>query len=148
MTCVNHKLMAPTWYVLRWLGWLIRYAVIWPAAMLMLLIILVCRMDNNTPGQIIANEIMTVTRNVQIGEFRIPVCQKPDTVTHSVACTTIITDAKGYAAHIDSSLRAGPMVWGIIAMMSAGLALFLGRYPESVMSSVNADNRKQEKDHE
>ena len=51
------------------------YLIIWPAATLMLLVAMLLWMDNTTPGEAMAQEIMAVTHNVSSGEFRIAVCR-------------------------------------------------------------------------
>lgn len=54
-------------HALRWLGWLIKYVFIWPAAMLMLLLIMLFWLDNTTPGTLMAEEIASVSWNAQTG---------------------------------------------------------------------------------
>lgn len=66
------KFLSVLLYCLRWLAWAFHYLIVWPAATLMLLVIMLFWLDNSTPGQVAADEIAASTRYVSHGEFRIP----------------------------------------------------------------------------
>lgn len=143
-----NKALALIAYCLRWLAWAVHYLVIWPAATLMLLIVLLFRLDNTTPGKVLAQEIASVTYNVGSGEYRLSVCGDgpfipalsedkttagsmpvaPSAICHKPV--SIITDAKGYAADIDGSLNAIKKLWIVMAVVFAGLALMMKRRPD------------------
>ncbi|MGQ6550167.1 conjugal transfer protein TraP [Serratia sp. IR-2025] len=126
-------------YALRWLGWLIKYVFIWPAAMLMVLLIMLFWLDNTTPGTLMAEEIASVSWNGQTGEYRIPVCaeRKVDkditdvivTAPTDVCRDTVLTNAEGYAAHIDGSLRVLQTLWVVFAFLFFLGAFVLGCRP-------------------
>ncbi|EPW9656273.1 conjugal transfer protein TraP, partial [Enterobacter hormaechei] len=69
------KLLSVLLYCLRWLAWAFHYLIIWPAATLMLLVAMLLWMENTTPGEAMAQEIIAVTHNVSSGEFRIAACR-------------------------------------------------------------------------
>lgn len=126
-------------YALRWLGWLIEYVFIWPAATLMLLLIMMFWLSNTTPGAIMAEEIASVSWNAQKGEYRIPACAKravdkagTDAIgavpTH-VCRDTVLTNEEGYAAHIDGSLRVLQTLWVVFALLFVLVAFVLGCRP-------------------
>lgn len=126
-------------YALRWLGWLIEYLFIWPAAMLMLLLIMIFWLDNTTPGTLMAEEIASVSWNAQTGEYRIPVCadrtvDKAVTDVIGAAPTrvcldTLLTNAEGYAAHIDGSLRGLQTLWVVFGPIFVLVAFASGNRP-------------------
>lgn len=126
-------------YALRWLGWLIKYVFIWPAATLMLLLITMFWLSNTTPGGMMAEEIASVSWNAQTGEFRIPVCAERTVGTAvtdviGVAPTdfcrdTVLTNAEGYAAHIDASLRGLQTLWVVFGLFFVLGAFVLGCRP-------------------
>lgn len=135
-------------YAMKWLGWLLTYLLIWPAAMLMLLTIMLFRLSHTTPGAELAQEIAAVTHDVRSGEYRIIICHDKGPFSgvpnHSSASLpdklppadtvcrekeSVVTDAKGYAAHINDALRIVPLLWMLMAAVFASLALFLGDRP-------------------
>lgn len=126
-------------YALRWLGWLIKYIFIWPAAMLMLLLIMLFWLGNTTPGTLMAEEIASVSWNAQTGEYRIPVCDErkvdkeiTDVIVAAptdVCRDTILTNAEGYAAHIDGSLRVLQTLWVVFGIFFVLGAFALGCRP-------------------
>ncbi|MCW6015705.1 conjugal transfer protein TraP [Klebsiella michiganensis] len=128
-------------FALRWLSWLIKCVFIWPAAMLMLLLIMMFWLDNTTPGTLMAEEIASVSKNAQTGEYRIPLCpeRKVDKDMADVLAAaptnecrdTVLTNAEGYAAHIDSSLRVLQTLWVTLALIFVLVAFFLGYRPYS-----------------
>lgn len=137
-------------YCLRWLAWAFQYLIIWPAATVMLLVIILFRLDTITPGQALAQEIASVTRNVIPGEYRLLICRDEPfapfipalvkdkstassaPVAPSAICQkqeSIVTDADGYAAHIDGALSPFKQLWIVMASVFAGLALMMKRRP-------------------
>lgn len=148
---MEHKLISVLLRGGGWLAWLLRYVVIWPAATLMLLIVMLFRLENTTPGRELAREISSVTRDVRPGEYRLFIfCPAeslepfmPDltedkksarslTSALSAVCqepTSVITDANGYAAHIDGVLSTGKGLWIMMSIVFAGLALLMGSRP-------------------
>ncbi|MBH2566949.1 conjugal transfer protein TraP [Serratia marcescens] len=123
-------------HALRWLGWLIKYVFIWPAAMLMLLLIMLFWLDNATPGTLMAKEIASVSWNAQTGEYRIPVCAESTldgavigAAPPRVCRDTVLTNAEGYAAHIDSSLRVLQTLWVTFALLFVLVAFVFGYRP-------------------
>lgn len=135
---------------LRWLAWAFQYLIIWPAATLMLLIVLLFRLDNTTPGKVLVQEIASVTRDVGSGEYRLLLCRDEHSapfipalakdkstagsapVAPSAICqkqVSVITDAEGYAAHIDGSLSVFKQLWAVMASVFAGLALLMKHRP-------------------
>ncbi|ECC5563714.1 conjugal transfer pilus-stabilizing protein TraP [Enterobacter hormaechei] len=144
------KLLSVLLYCLRWLAWAFHYLVIWPAATLMLLVAMLLWMENTTPGEAMAQEIMAVTHNVSSGEFRIAACRdepldpfippapqgKSSGLTlHDAPSTvcqdrgSVVTDAKGYAVHVNDSLRVVTGLWVVLAIVFSGTALLMGCHP-------------------
>lgn len=143
------KLLSVLLYCLRWLAWAFHYLIIWPAATLMLLVAMLLWMDNTTPGEAMAQEIMAVTHNVSSGEFRIAACRDeplqpvipatpPDKPVQifaggpSAVCQdrgSDIIDAKGYAAHVDGALSPLKLLWIVMAIVFSGAALLMGCRP-------------------
>lgn len=144
------KLLSVLLYCLRWLAWAFQYLIVWPAATLMLLIIMLFRMENTTPGKAMAQEIMAVTHNVSSGEFRIADCRDeslqpfippapqgkssgltlhdaPSAVCHDRS--SVVTDAKGYAGHVDGALSPFKLLWIVMAIVFSGVALLMGCRP-------------------
>ena len=136
---MTFKILSVLLYVVKWLVWCAQYVFIWPAATLMLLLIMLFRMDNTTPGAMMAHEIASVTYDVHSGEYRIPACQDktpdsrfpeaPSDRKRTVCSDSVITDAEGYTAHIDSSLQIIPGLWAVMAAVFVAMALFLGKRP-------------------
>lgn len=144
------KLLSVLLYCLRWLAWAFHYLIIWPAATLMLLVAMLLWMENTTPGEAMAQEIMSVTHNVSSGEFRIAACRDeplqpvipatpPDKPVQifaggpSAVCQdrgSDIIDAKGYAAHVDGALSPLKLLWIVMAIVYSGAALLMTHYPQ------------------
>lgn len=157
------KLLSVLLYCLRWLAWAFHYLIIWPAAALMLLIVLLFRLEDTTPGKELAREIASVTRDVSPGEYRLFICPdeplepftpdltKDTSIARSLPAApsavcqeppSAITDENGYAAHIDGGLSAGKGLWIVMSIVFAGLALLTGHYPRRsgyVFVSVDDD---------
>ncbi|EMG7890337.1 conjugal transfer protein TraP [Enterobacter hormaechei] len=144
------KFLAVLLYCLRWLAWAFHYLIVWPAATLMLLVAMLLWMENTTPGKVLAQEIVSVTRDVGSGEYRLLLCRDEHfapfipalakdkstagsaPVAPSAICqkqVSVITDAEGYAAHIDGSLSVFKQLWAVMASVFAGLALLMKRRP-------------------
>jgi len=144
------KFLSVLLYCLRWLAWAFHYLIVWPAATLMLLIIMLLWMENTTPGEAMAQEIMAVTHNVSSGEFRIAACR--DEPLHpiipaapqdkssgltlhgapSAVCQdrgSVVTDAKGYAGHVNGALSPLKLLWIVMVIVFSGAALLKGRRP-------------------
>ncbi|EJF5652341.1 conjugal transfer protein TraP [Salmonella enterica] len=144
------KLLSVLLYCLRWLAWAFHYLIVWPAATLMLLVAMLLWMENITPGEAMAQEIMSVTHNVSSGEFRIAACldeplqlvipatpqgKSSGLTLHgapSAICQDIgsdVTDAKGYTAHVDGALSPFKLLWIVMAIVFSGAALLMGCRP-------------------
>lgn len=137
------KLLSWMVYALKWLGWLLKYGVVWPAACLMLLMIMLFRLQGTTPGDVMAKEIARATASVGSGEYRVSACLDKESGIKQAdrrlnaapvrpVCRelgSIITDAKGYAASINGSLRGVFWLWTAIASVFALLSLSIGVRP-------------------
>ncbi|UNC52582.1 conjugal transfer protein TraP [Enterobacter huaxiensis] len=128
------KLLSVLLYCLRWLAWAFQYLIIWPAATLMLLIIMLFWLDNSTPGQVAADEIAASTRYVSHGEFRIPGHCGPNLGEPLYGERCRSTDAAGYAAFVKNSvdeLWRGNLkvLWVVMAVVFSGAALLVGCRP-------------------
>ncbi|EKQ0847243.1 conjugal transfer pilus-stabilizing protein TraP [Salmonella enterica] len=144
------KFLSVLLYCLRWLAWAFHYLIVWPAATLMLLVAMLLWMEDTTPGEAMAQEIMAVTHNVSSGEFRIAACRDepldpfippapqgkssgltlhdaPSAVCHDRG--SVVTDAKGYAAHVDGALSPLKLLWIVMAIVFSGAALLMGCRP-------------------
>lgn len=144
------KLVSISLYAVKWLAWLLTYVAILPAVTLMLLIVLLFWQENSTPGKELAREIASVTRDVSPGEYRLLICRdepfppfnpalvKDKSTAGSAPVASyaicqkqesVITDANGYAAHIDGVLSTGKGMWLVMSIVFAGLALLMKRRP-------------------
>ena len=116
---------------LRWTHWLVQYAVVYPLGMMMLLVVVVFWTGHNTPGQMLVKTIESVQREGYV----IHDCTGPasrealngDAVKPLLspvlqeACTTVSTDATGYAAHIDQGYTKNILwLWLLMAMVFTG----------------------------
>ncbi|EKL9635022.1 hypothetical protein PS667_004320 [Salmonella enterica] len=135
-----NKALALIAYCLRGLVWAFHYLVIWPAGTLVLIIALLFCLDNTTPGAVAVDYLQkagSITdgqrwtwrecTNKNSAERPVP----PDYPIHSgslqqKACPEVVSDARGYAAYIDRSLR-GPLIglWVLMGLTYAGLAWLL-----------------------
>lgn len=144
------KLLSGLLYCLRWLAWAFHYLIVWPAATLMLLVIMLFRMENTTPGEAMAQEVAAVTHNVNSGEFRIFACRdepaqpliptapqdkSPGLMLHGAPPAichdrgSVVTDAKGYAGYVDGALSTFKLLWIVMAIVFSGAVLLMGRRP-------------------
>lgn len=133
--------------VLNWTSWLIRYAVVYPLAMIAMLVILRFGMGPMTLGQLWVTEIESVQREGYVIEE----CSKPDTrgqlrdetvepLLPSLLqkdCASVTTDASGYAASIDKRNTYHLFTWWLImAMAFIGTAVAINRTPSRQLINV------------
>ncbi|WP_332624358.1 conjugal transfer protein TraP [Klebsiella grimontii] len=127
---------------LRWFRWLIQHAVVYPLATMMLLIVTVLWRGHITPGQMLVNTIESVQREGYV----IHDCTGPasrealngDAVKPLLPpvlqedCSSVSTDAAGYAAHIDQGYTKNILwLWFLMAVVFTGGAVVFGRTPAS-----------------
>ncbi|EAY4021920.1 conjugal transfer protein TraP [Salmonella enterica] len=123
--------------LLRWLIWGVKYAVIWPLATTAIVVILLFRTGDTTPGQQMAQEIGRVRAMAPSGRFPVRDCPDPVfTVSSPVPlnltenCPLKITCAEEYAADIDQSLsQTGWLLWGMLALLYTAVAVMIGDRP-------------------
>ena len=128
---------------LRWTHWLVQYAGGYPLGMMMLLVVVVFWAGHNTPGQMLVKTIESVQREGYV----IHDCTGPasrealngDAVKPLLPpdlqedCTTVSTDAAGYAAHIDQGYRKNILcLWLLMAMVFTGGSIVIGSTPRAV----------------
>ena len=136
--------------VLGWINCLILYAVIYPLAMMAILVILVFWIGPMTPGQTLVTEIESVQRE----GYTISDCSSVQgQLSHEQVkpllpslllkdCASVTTDAAGYAANIDRRFRANFLRgWLIMAMIFMVSAVAIGRTPCIRFFSGGADGR-------
>ncbi|EJK1259043.1 hypothetical protein NKZ99_004244 [Salmonella enterica] len=111
------------WYAVRWASWAFTYTVVWPAAAIALLAMMILTMQSATPGELMAREIASVTRQAGPGEYRISDCSGSDVPNPRAVCRETITDARGYAAYIDRSVDMLPLLWMALAAWFALMGL-------------------------
>lgn len=129
---------------LRWFRWLIQHAVVYPLATMMLLIVTVLWRGHITPGQMLVNTIESVQREGYVihdcrrpasrgelnGDEVKPLLPPPPVLKEE--CTTVSTDAAGYAAHIDQGYTKIILcLWFLMAVVFTGVAVVFGRTPAS-----------------
>ncbi|EAB1738914.1 hypothetical protein O3L50_004115 [Salmonella enterica] len=135
-----NKVLAFIAYCLRWLAWAFHYLVIWPAGSLVLIVALLFCLDNTTPGAVTVGYLQKAGSITDGQRWTWRECTKqppaelpPPSVfperTGSLqqdACPEVVSDARGYAAYIDRSLR-GPLIglWVLMGLTYAGLAWLL-----------------------
>lgn len=124
---------------LRWTQWLFQYAVVYPLAFMAMLVVLVFWKGPYTPGQTLVNTIESVQREGYV----IQDCAGPasrgelngDAVKPLLPpedCTTVSTNAAGYAAHIDQGYTKNILcLWLLMAVVFTGAAVVFGRTPAS-----------------
>ncbi|OPV36714.1 conjugal transfer protein TraP, partial [Salmonella enterica subsp. enterica serovar Enteritidis] len=123
--------------LLRWLIWGVKYAIIWPLATTAIVVILLFRTGDTTPGQQMAQEIGRVRAMAPSGMFPVRDCPDPVfTVSSPVPlnltenCPLKITGAEEYAADIDQSLsQTGWLLWGMLALLYTAVAVMIGDRP-------------------
>ncbi|EBW6363710.1 conjugal transfer protein TraP [Salmonella enterica subsp. enterica serovar Oranienburg] len=126
--------------LLRWLFWTVKYAVIWPLATTAIVVILLFRAGDITPGQQMAQEIARVRAMAPSGMFPVRDCPDPVFTVPSPApenlpsltenCPLKITGAEEYATNIDQSLsQTGWLLWGMLALLYTAVAVMTGDRP-------------------
>lgn len=139
-----NKALALIAYCLRWLAWAVHYLVIWPAATLVLIVALLFCLDNTTPGAV-AVEYLQQAGSITDGQrwtWRECTKQMPAEMPHlpvnpghtgtlqQDACPEVVSDARGYAAYVDRSLRGTlTWLWVLTGLTYSGLAWLLGIRP-------------------
>lgn len=126
------KILSSLMYVLRWLAWAFHRLLFLPAGTLLLMCLFLFWLEGSTPGRMMADEIVAVTKNVNPGQFSVSGYKCVGDLQLGNLChqVTSITDAAGYAAHIDGSWR-GPLkcLWIVLALMFAGLSVVTRSFP-------------------
>lgn len=126
---------------LRWAHWLVKCAVVYPLAMMMLLVVLVFRTGPYTFGQTLVKTV----EFVQQEGYVIQDCTGPKELNGDAVnaplppvlqedCTTVSTDAAGYAAYIDQSYTHNILwlwlwLWLLMAVVFTGIAVVFRRTP-------------------
>lgn len=125
------EILSSLMYVLRWLAWFFHHLILVPAGTLLLMCLFLFWLEGSTPGRMMAAEIISVTQNVSPGQFRVSGCEGvKDARLRNLCRQASITDAAGYAAHIDQSWR-GPLksLWVVLALISAGCSVITKSFP-------------------
>ncbi len=122
---------------LCWAHWLVKCAVVYPLAMMMLLVVLVFRTGPYTFGQTLVKTV----ESVQQEGYVIQDCTGPKELNGDAVnaplppvlqkdCTTVSTDAAGYAAYIDQSYTHNILwLWLLMAVVFTGIAVVFRRTP-------------------
>ncbi len=133
-------------FVLSALRWLFQYAVVYPMATMMLLIVTALWRGHITPGQMLVNTIESVQREgYAIHDGTGPASREAlngDAVKPLLPpvlqedCSSFSTDAAGYAAgyaaHIDQGYTKNILwLWFLMAVVFTGVAVVFGRTPAS-----------------
>lgn len=137
-------------YMFSWIFWAFRHLIFIPAGMLALIFGLLLMSEYPSPGRILVNIIQdagTVTHGVNWtwrecpaidGTKVTPPLKAPSAPSVAASeCPIVVSDADGYAAHIDSDII--PLVgfpWSIIAFISVLIAFGSGNYPCLRLSAV------------
>lgn len=127
--------------VLRWTLWLMQYTVVWPLAMMILLVVVVFWRGQTTPGQMLVKTIESVQREGYVtydycspapgGELNgneVKPLLPPPVLKED--CVAVMTDAAGYAAHIDRVCTKNILwLWLLMAVVFTGGAVVFGLTP-------------------
>lgn len=129
---------------LRWTHWMFQHAVVYPLAMMMLLVVAAFWTGKPTPGQMLVNTIESVQREGYViddcadpapggelngGEVK-PLLPPPPVLQED--CSSVSTDAAGYAAHIDQGYTKNILwLWLLMAVVFTGGAVVFRRTPAS-----------------
>nr|WP_241391393.1 MULTISPECIES: conjugal transfer protein TraP [Serratia]ULG12051.1 hypothetical protein D1p1_00018 [Serratia entomophila]ULG12430.1 hypothetical protein M3p_00139 [Serratia entomophila]ULG15899.1 hypothetical protein 591p_00047 [Serratia proteamaculans]ULG18378.1 hypothetical protein Man4p_00060 [Serratia proteamaculans] len=135
------KILSVAMNGLSWLAWVFQWMVIWPAATLVLLLVLLFCLDGTTPGRELVGVLqqadsitdgqkwtwrkcaMTMVEE-RAGFSNVPV---PATQEN---CPVVVTDADEFAAYIDRSLRGVfTGIWALMALLFGGISCLLRRRP-------------------
>lgn len=135
-----NKALALIAYCLRWLVWAFHYLVIWPAGSLVLIVALLFCLDNTTPGAVAVNYLQSAGSITDGQHWTWRECTKQPSAELSppsvfperigslqqITCPEVVSDARGYAAYIDRSLR-WPLIglWALMGLTYGGLAWLL-----------------------
>ncbi|WP_282808389.1 conjugal transfer protein TraP [Hafnia alvei] len=134
--------------VLRWVNFLILYAVIYPLATMAIGVILLFWMGPMTPGQTLVAEIESVQKlGYTLNDCSSVEGQLSDKPVKPLVpsllqknCHSIPTDAAGYAANIDRRSRANFLKgWLMLALVFMVGAVAIGRAPSIRFFSGGAD---------
>lgn len=134
--------------LLRWVKFLILYAVIYPSAMMSILVALVLWMGLWSPGQMRVAEIESVQKSgYTINDCSSVEGQLSDEPVKPLVpsllqknCHSVPTDAAGYAANIDRRSRANFLKgWLMLALVFMVGAVAIGRAPSNRFFSGGAD---------
>ncbi|QIP58274.1 conjugal transfer protein TraP [Hafnia alvei] len=134
--------------LLRWVKFLILYAVIYPSAMMSILVALVLWMGLWSPGQMRVAEIESVQKSgYTINDCSSVEGQLSDEPVKPLVpsllqknCHSVPTDAAGYAANIDRRSRANFLKgWLMLALVFMVGAVAIGRAPSIRFFSGGAD---------
>lgn len=134
--------------LLRWVKFLILYAVIYPSAMMSILVALVLWMGLWSPGQMRVAEIESVQKSGyttnDCSSVEGQLSDKPvKPLVPSLLqknCHSVPTDAAGYAANIDRRSRANFLKgWLMLALVFMVGAVAIGRAPSIRFFSGGAD---------
>ncbi|WP_121554099.1 conjugal transfer protein TraP [Gibbsiella quercinecans] len=136
------SLMTLVLSALRWIHWLVQYAVVYPLAMMALLVVLVFWKGPYTPGQTLVKTVESVQREGYVihdctgpasrGELNGDAVKPPLPPVLQEDCTSVSTDAAGYAAHIDRGYTKNILwLWLLMAVVFTGGAVVFRRTPAS-----------------
>lgn len=136
--CYAIKAAALIGNCLRWLTWAIHCLIIWPAATLVLIVVLVFCVDNTTPGAVAVDYLQKASSITDGQHWRWHECVKAKPVAISErtaslqpkACPEAVSDARGYAAYIDRTLwEILSWLWVLLVLIYGGLIWVLGIRP-------------------
>ncbi|MFG4139354.1 conjugal transfer protein TraP [Klebsiella pneumoniae] len=128
---------------LRWTRWLMQYAVVYPLAMMMLLIVVMFWTGQTTLGQELVKTIETVQREGYVtndctgpaprGEGlngdEVKPLRHPSPVLKE-DCTAVMTDAAGYAAYLDRAYTKNILwLWLLMSIVLTGGAVLFDLTP-------------------
>lgn len=125
---------------LRWAHWLVKCAVVYPLAMMMLLVVLVFRTGPYTFGQMLVKTVESVQQEGYViqdcagpasrGELDGDAVNAPLPPVLQEDCSTVSTDAAGYAAYIDQSYTHNILwLWLLMAVVFTRIAVVFRRTP-------------------
>ncbi|MDQ9128478.1 conjugal transfer protein TraP [Serratia fonticola] len=132
------KILSATVYGLSWLTWAFQWMVIWPAASLVLIFVLLFWLNNSTPGESLAAEIEFVRPvDSSEGEFFISRCYSGPGLPSVPFCQKEASSRDVYVENIDSSLSGYvTCLWLVMAGVYGGLAYLLGRTPNNLIKTA------------
>ena len=122
------------------LSWMVRNIVIMPAGIVFLLICLTFIHDQSTPGKLIVDLIQNSQGITEGGQWKWRQCEPaangaPLPVL-SEDCPEVVSDAAGYAKHIDRTLWTTiGTLWLVVATGLCGISLLAGGRSKSARSN-------------